>query len=121
MSSVRALLIALMLMPYVVQAQPTNAPATGPVFAVGYVEVQAKEAEGGRTALARYGAALERQPGCLATELFAEMGRAGHFAVLETWLDQAAFDARDPAAKRQRGKRYSQSASATTTSGPTKR
>ena len=101
MSSVRALLIALMLMPYVVQGQPTNAPAAGPVFAVGYVEMRAKEAEAGRTALARYRAALERQPGCLAVELFGQTDRPGHFAVLETWLDQAAFDARDAAAKRQ--------------------
>jgi quinol monooxygenase YgiN len=100
-SSVRALLIALMLMPYVVQGQPTNAPAAGPVFAVGYVEVRPKETEAGRAALARYRAALERQPGCLAVELFAQTGRAGHFAVLETWLGQAAFDARDAAAKRQ--------------------
>jgi quinol monooxygenase YgiN len=100
-SSVRALLIALMVMPYVVQGQTASAPAAGTVFAVGYVEMRAKETEAGRTALARYRSALERQPGCLAVELFAQMGRPGHFAVLETWLDQAAFDARDAAAKRQ--------------------
>ena len=101
MSSVRAFLIALILMPYVAQGQPTNAPAAGPVFAVGYVETRAKEAEAGRTALVRYEAALERQRGCLAVELFAQADRPGHFAVLETWVDQAAFDARDAAAKRQ--------------------
>jgi len=71
------------------------------VFAVGYVETRAKEAEAGRTALARYAAALEQQRGCLAVALFAQTDRPGHFAVLETWLDQAAFDARDAAAKRQ--------------------
>ncbi len=101
MSSARALLIALMLMPYVVQGQSTNAPAGGQVFAVGYVEVRGKETEPGRTALAQYRAVLERQPGCLAVELFAQTDRPGHFAVLETWRDQAAFDARDAAAKRQ--------------------
>ncbi len=101
MSSVRALLIALMLMPYVVQGQPTNSPAAGAVFAVGYVETLAKETAAGRAALARYRAVLERQPGCLGVELFAQTERPGHFAVLETWRDQAAFDARDAAAKRQ--------------------
>jgi len=101
MSSVRALLIALMLMPYVVQGQPTNAPAAAPVFAVGYVETRAKEAEAGRTALARYAAALERQRGCVAVALFAQTDRPGRFAVLETWLDQTAFDARDATVKRQ--------------------
>ena len=101
MLSVRALLTALMLMPYVTQGQPTNAPTAGTVFAVGYVETLAKETEAGRAALARYRAVLERQPGCLAVELFAQTERPGHFAVLETWRDQAAFDARDAAAKRQ--------------------
>ena len=101
MSSVRALLVALMVMPYSVQGQPTNSPAANPVFAVGYVEIRAKEAEAGGTALARYRTALERQPGCLGVELLAQTGRPGHFAVLETWLDQAAFEARDAAAKQQ--------------------
>jgi quinol monooxygenase YgiN len=96
-----AVIIASMLMPYVGAAQPTNAPGAGAVFAVGYVEMQAKEAEAGRTALTRYRTAVERQPGCLAVELFAQTGRPGHFAVLETWLDQAALDGRDATAKRQ--------------------
>jgi len=96
-----AVIIASMLMPYVGAAQPASAPAAGAVFAVGYVEIEAKEAEPGRTALSRYRSALERQPGCVAVELFAQTGRPGHFAVLETWLDQAAFDARDATAKRQ--------------------
>jgi quinol monooxygenase YgiN len=96
----RALLAVLTLMPYVAGGQPTNAPAVGTVFTVGYVETQAKEADAGRTALARYREALERQPGCLGVELFAQMERPGHFAVVETWRDQAALDGRDAAAKR---------------------
>ena len=96
----RALLAVLMLMPYVADGQPTNAPAAATVFAVGYVETQAKEADAGRAALARYRQALERQPGCLGVDLFAQTDRPGHFAVVETWKDQAAFDGRDAAAKR---------------------
>ncbi len=101
MSSVRALLVALMVMPYAVQGQPTSSPAANPVCAVGYVEIRAQEDEAGRTALARYRTSLERQPGCLGVELLAQTDRPGHFAVLEAWLDQAAFDARDAAAKQQ--------------------
>jgi quinol monooxygenase YgiN len=89
----------LMLMPYLAEAQPTNAPE-GAVFAVGYVEAQAKQADAARAALARYRQVLERQPGCLGVDLFAQTDRLGHFAVVETWKDQAAFDVRDTAAKR---------------------
>ena len=97
----RALLAILTLMPYVAGAQPTNAPAAGTVFAVGYVETQAKEADAAHSALARYRQALERQLGCLGVDLFAQTDRPGHFAVVETWKDQAAFDGRDAAAKRE--------------------
>jgi quinol monooxygenase YgiN len=101
MPSARALLVALTLMPYVADGQPTTSPAASPFFAVGYVETLAGEADAGTAALARYRTALERQPGCVAVELFTQTGRRGRFAVLETWRDQAAFDGRDTAAKRQ--------------------
>ena len=95
----RALLAVLTLMPYVADAQPTDAPAAGTVFAVGYVETQARQADAARAALARYRQALEPQPGCLGVELLAQTDRPGHFVVVETWKDQAAFDGRDAAAK----------------------
>src|ERR1700741_323838 len=88
-------------MPYAAGEQPPNPPAVGPVFAVSYVETQAKEADAGRAALGRYRQALERQPGCLGVDLFAQTDRLGHFAVVETWRDQSAFDGRDTAAKRE--------------------
>ena len=97
----RALFAVLTLMPYVAHGQPNTAPAVGPVFAVGYVETQAKETDAGRAALVRYRQALERQPGCLGVELFAQTDRPGHFAVVETWKDQAGFDSRDAATKRE--------------------
>ncbi|HEY3518416.1 MAG TPA: antibiotic biosynthesis monooxygenase, partial [Gammaproteobacteria bacterium] len=93
----RALLAVLTLMPYVAGSQP---PAAGTVFAVGYVETQAKAVDTARAALGRYRQALERQTGCLGVELLAQADRPGHFAVVETWRDQAAFDGRDAAAKR---------------------
>ena len=96
----RALLALLTLMPYVAEGQATNEPPVGAVFAVAYVETQAKEADAGSDALASYRSAVERQPACLAVELFAQTDRPGHFAVIETWRDQAAFDGRDGSAKR---------------------
>ena len=101
MPSARALLVALTLMPYVAEGQPTSPPAASPFFAVAYVETRADQADAGSAALARYRAAAEKLPGCVAVELFAQAGRPGHFAVLETWRDQGAFDGRDAAPKRQ--------------------
>ena len=80
----RAVLAVLTLMPYVAEAQSTNAPAAGAVFAVGYVETQAKAADTASAALGRYRQALERQSGCLGVEVFAQTDRPGHFAVVET-------------------------------------
>jgi quinol monooxygenase YgiN len=101
MPSTRALLVALTLMPYVADGQPATTPPAGPLFAVGYVETLAAQADAGKAALARYRAALEKQPGCAGVDLFEQTGRRGHFAVVEAWRDQAAFDGRDAAAKRQ--------------------
>ncbi len=98
----RTLLAALTLMPYLATGQPAlGGPALGSAFAVGYVETRAAAADGGRAALEAYRDATRQQTGCVAVELFAQTGRPGHFAVLETWRNQAAFDARDATAKRQ--------------------
>ena len=102
MSFARTLFATLTLMPYLATGQPSPPPpALGGVFAVGYIETRAAAADAGRAALEAYRDALRQQAGCLAVELFAQTGRPGHFAVLETWRNQAAFDARDAAAKRQ--------------------
>jgi len=96
MTSFRTLLAALMLLPTLANAQ---SPAAGGVFTVAYVETEASAAAAARAALELYRDAARARPGCLAVELFAQVGRPGHFAVLETWRDQAAIDARDPADK----------------------
>jgi quinol monooxygenase YgiN len=94
MTALRSLLVTLMLLPNLTHGQ---SPATGGLLAVAYVETDAAAAVAGRAALTLYRDAVREQPGCLAVELFAQLGRPGHFAVLETWRDQTAFDARDPA------------------------
>jgi quinol monooxygenase YgiN len=96
----RTLLASLTLMPYLATAQPAG-PALGAAFAVSYIETRAAATDAGRAALEAYRDATRQQTGCVAVELFAQTGRPGHFAVLETWRNQAAFDARDASAKRQ--------------------
>ena len=97
----RTLLLAtLTLMPYLATGQPAG-PALGGAFAVGYIETRAAAADAGRAALEAYRDATRQQTGCVAVELFAQTGRPGHFAVVETWRNQAALDARDASAKRQ--------------------
>lgn len=81
-------------------AQAPAVPAVeGPLTAVAYVEVKAASAAAGRTALQRYRDALGKAPSSARVELFEQVARPGHFAIVETWRDQAAFDARDSAAR----------------------
>jgi quinol monooxygenase YgiN len=102
MPSLRALLVALSMLPPLAHAQPTTGatPEAG-AFAVAYVETRADSAAAGRAALGQYRDAVRQQAGCLSVEVFAQAGRPGRFAVLESWRDGAALDARDPAAKRE--------------------
>ena len=98
----RALLATLTVIPLVTMAQPTSGnPPLGAAFAVGYVETRAAADAADRAALEEYRDALRQQEGCLAVELFTQIGRPGHFAVLETWRSQAALDARNAGAKQK--------------------
>ena len=92
-----ALLVGLLSGP--VHPQPSaSAPASAAAFAVAYVEVRADARTAARAALAAYRDAGREQNGSI--ELFEQADRPGHFAVFERWRDQAAFDARDLAARR---------------------
>lgn len=84
------------------QAQaPTAAAVEGALTAVAYVEVRAASAAAGRTALQRYREAIGKGSSSARVEVFEQVGRPGHFAIVETWRDQAAFDNRDSAARRR--------------------
>jgi len=80
---------------------PANAPVDTVLSAVAYVEARASAAETARAALKQYGDAGRNQDGLTRVELFEQVGRPGHFAIIETWRDQNAFDARDGAAQKQ--------------------
>jgi quinol monooxygenase YgiN len=85
------------LLPSLATAQSSSStPPDTVLTAVAYVEARAPAAAAARTALERYRDASRGQDGFIRVEFFEQVGRAGHFAVLEAWRDQAAFDVRDP-------------------------
>jgi quinol monooxygenase YgiN len=78
-----------------------SAPSEASFYAVSYVEAMASAASRAAAALKQYRDAGRRRPGCLEVELFEQIDRPGHFAVVESWRDQQAFDSRDAAAQKQ--------------------
>lgn len=71
--------------------------------AVSYVEVESTKAAraAAASALRSYQSASRAQDGFIRFEAFEQEGRPGHYAFVETWRDQMAFDARDQAAMKQ--------------------
>jgi len=78
-----------------------DAPADTTYYAVSYVETMATATKTAITALDRYRVASRTQDGFGRIEFFEQIGRPGHVAVVETWRDLKAFEARDAAAYNQ--------------------
>jgi quinol monooxygenase YgiN len=76
-------------------------PADTAFYAVSYVEVMASSRAAAITALKQYRDASRKDEGHVRFELFEQMGRPGHFATVETWREQKAFDARGATARKQ--------------------
>ena len=81
-----------------------QAPPAAPteVYAVAYVEVLPASAAAAKRVLREYRDATRKEDGAVALELFERADRPGHLAVIETWRDQAAFDAHGKAAQATR-------------------
>ena len=79
------------------------APATTDTtyYAVSYVETTASSTAAAVTALKRYRDGSRGQDGFVRAEFFEQIGRPGHFAVIETWRDQKNFDGRDGSAQKR--------------------
>lgn len=77
----------------------SDAPAAvGPdstYYAVSYVETTGASTDKAAAALKQYRDGSRPQDGFMRAEFFEQLGRPGHFAIVETWRDQKAFDARD--------------------------
>jgi quinol monooxygenase YgiN len=98
---VPALLVSLIVtLPATAGQAQVSAPADTTFFAVSYVEARPAEAKTAGGALTRYRAASRTQTGFLQADVFEQIGRPGHFAIVEVWRDRETFDARDPSAQR---------------------
>jgi quinol monooxygenase YgiN len=82
------------------QVRP-DAPADTTFHAVSYVETRPSSTKAATDAFRRYREASRTRDGFVRIEFFEQIGRPGHFVVLEAWRDQQAFDARDPAIQKQ--------------------
>ncbi len=74
---------------------PTQAqePADTLHYAVTYVSALPSGSAPVTAAFKQYRDASRKQDGFVRVELFEQVGRAGHFALVETWRDAQAFDA----------------------------
>ena len=76
-----------------------DAPVDPTFYAVSYVEVMPSSTTKAIAALKQYRDASRQQDGYVRYELFEQVGRPGHFAIVETWRNQSAFDARAAATR----------------------
>jgi len=79
-----------------------QAPADPAQYAVTYVSVQPSAAAPTVAAFRQYRDASRTQDGFVRFDLFEQVGRPGHFAIVETWRDQQALDAHASAAHSRR-------------------
>jgi len=95
----------LLVLPSVAAQTPANTlPATAPATAfhsVFYVEVTPGSRTTALGALKQYESATTKQDGSERMEFFEQAGRPGHYAGVETWRDQQAFDKRSAAVEKQ--------------------
>jgi quinol monooxygenase YgiN len=71
-------------------------------YAVSYVDVTPSSRTSMTTALKQYRDASRKDDGYVRFDLLEQAGWPGHFAVIETWRDQKAFDAHAAAAHTKR-------------------
>jgi quinol monooxygenase YgiN len=89
---------ALVLLAGALRAQTGQGEPAAPAYAVGYLEVMPSSRATVVAALNEYRSASRSDDGAVSFEVFEQIGRAGHFAVIETWRDQKALDVHRAAA-----------------------
>lgn len=70
-----------------------QASADATVYGVAYVDVMPASKSAAMTAFKAYRGGSAREAGHVRVDLFEQIGRPGHFAVVEMWRDQSALDA----------------------------
>src|ERR1700704_6683200 len=94
----RVLLNIVMLSACLATQIDAQAPADPAVYAVSYVDVMPSARAAMAAALKQYRDASRKEDGYVRVDLLEQIGRPAHFAVVETWKDQKAFDAHGMAA-----------------------
>jgi quinol monooxygenase YgiN len=97
----RLFLVAATLIPSLFFGQAPVPAVDGAFYAVAYLESKADAAKSARATLEHYRDASRNHDGLVREEFFEQVGRPGHFAVVETWRDQRAFETRDAAPQKQ--------------------
>jgi quinol monooxygenase YgiN len=82
-------------------AARADIPSAPGFYAVSYVEAVPSARGEAVAALKRYRDGCRKGEGFIRLEVFEQVGRSGHYAVVESWREQATFDARDAALQRQ--------------------
>jgi quinol monooxygenase YgiN len=70
-----------------------EAPTETAVYAVTYVEVMPASKGTAVAALKQYRDSSRKDEGYVRLDFWEQIGRPGHFAIIERWTDQKAFDA----------------------------
>jgi len=66
---------------------------SGPIYIAAYAEVGTSSVKDGIAVLKQFRDAVRKEGGNMGIEIAQEIGRANRFLILESWKDQAAFDA----------------------------
>lgn len=94
MHRLRSLLLTIVMLPSSLGVQiHAQAPADTALYAVSYVEVMPSARAAMVAALKQYRDTSRKEDGYVRFELLEQVGRPGHFAIVEMWKDQKAFDA----------------------------
>jgi autoinducer 2-degrading protein len=75
-----------------------QAPGDSLFYAVAYVEIAPSAKATMAAALKQYRTASSKDAGFVRLDAFEQVGWPGHFAIVETWRDQPAYEARSGAA-----------------------
>lgn len=93
------LLLSIVMLPSSLGVQiHAQAPADTALYAVSYVDVMPSARAATVAALKQYRDTSRKEEGYVRFDLLEQVGRPGHFAVVEMWKDQKAFDAHGMAA-----------------------
>ena len=88
------LLFSLVILPSILGVPiHAQAPADTALHAVSYVDVMPSASASMISALKQYRDASSKENGYVRFDLLEQIGRPGHFAIVETWRNQQAFDA----------------------------